>query len=177
MKIGLAHYALAGHRSMEGLRGDISRCAQYGLGPSGAIRCITLTVGPGSPDDEARIAAGITGRYRYKTGATQTRGRPSEERRKFTIYPKAHWSQDIRRVKPGSRVAVPAPKAGVGKRGVKKHGKAKTRAVAGLGRTLPPSLRRMQFTKADGAKCGGRGLSRREFALCMARARDARIGR
>ena len=108
--------ALSGHRSMDGLRGDISRCTQYGVGPSGATRCITQAAGPGEPDDDARRAAGIGTRYHYKTRATQTRGRPAEKRMAFKTYARASWSTDIRRVSPGQRVPIPPPSVAAGKR-------------------------------------------------------------
>ena len=46
-----------------------------------------------------------------------------------------------------------------------------------MARKLPAALKRMQFTKSDGAKCKGSGYSRSGFAKCMGQARRERIGR
>lgn len=86
------------------IAGEIARCAQYGIGPRGEKRCITMTAGPGRPDEDARAAAGITRAYRYQTGKAATRGQGAARKPSFARYPRAYASDDMRRVRPGSNV-------------------------------------------------------------------------
>ena len=100
--------ALSGHRALGGLRGDLLRCAQYAKTPRGKIRCVTMTAGPGDPDDDARADAGVEGRYKYDTTKAQTRGRKvySPGLRKYI---RVYRSDDPRALRRGRN--VPAPMA------------------------------------------------------------------
>ncbi|MFH1690399.1 MAG: hypothetical protein ABIE42_09210 [Candidatus Eisenbacteria bacterium] len=105
----LSSSALAGY-TPAGLRGAMMRCVQYSTTPRGVKRCVTMEIGPGEADPEARADAGITKPYRYKTEKAQTRGRPHRAVG-IKAYPRVYTGKTGRKVRTGANVRVPPPAA------------------------------------------------------------------